>query len=366
LKKSRSVSQKIVVKVGSSVLTGGGVDLVPQNLARVVSHVASFREKGDQVILVTSGAIACGLSVLGFKKRPTALAELQAAAAAGQNILMQEYFEEFSEHGLKCAQVLLTRGDLTDRKRYLNARNTINTLLKHGLVPVVNENDAVSVEEIKFGDNDTLAARLAVAVEADGLWIMSDIDGLYKDFDAKTGLGKNLIEEVNMITPEIIKMAGGTDKTSCVGGMSTKIQAAHIATSGNIPVCLSAMPSMGVRIDFGASVYEGFVNTHFQATGSAGSAKKHWIAFEAAAKGRIVVDDGARNALTQRPCSLLAPGVMACEGVFKAGDIVEVVDKAGAVFAKGKANLSSKEIAEGAGKKIKKEVIHRDHLVILG
>jgi len=366
LKRSQRVSQKIVVKVGSSVLTGGGARIVPENLRRVVGHVARFVEAGDKVILVTSGAIACGLSVLGFKKRPTALAELQAAAAAGQNILMQEYFEGFGRHGLKCAQVLLTRGDLTDRKRYLNARATINTLLRHGLVPVVNENDAVSVEEIKFGDNDTLAARLAVAVEADGLWIMSDIDGLYKDFDPKTGRGKDLIEEVKMITPEIRKMACGTDKASCVGGMSTKIQAAHIATLGDLSVCLSAMPRKDVRIDFGSGVYGGFPHTHFYAAGSVGSAKKHWIAFEAVAKGRLVVDDGARAALTERSVSLLAPGVVGCEGAFKAGDIVEVVDKAGVIFAKGKSNLSSKEIADSAGKKIKKEVIHRDHLVILG
>lgn len=366
MKKSRKVSQKIVVKVGSSVLTGGGVVLVPQNLARVVSHVVSFRENGDQVILVTSGAIACGLSELGFRERPTALAELQAAAAAGQNILMQEYSQEFARYGLKGAQVLLTRGDFTDRKRYLNARATINALLRHGLVPIVNENDAVSVEEIKFGDNDTLSARLAAAVEADGLWILSDIDGLYERFDPKTGKGKNLIREVKAITPSIEKMACGTDKASCVGGMSTKIQAARIATSAGIPVCLSALPSRAVSIRFDASVYEGFNNTRFCEGRGVGSAKKHWIAFEAAAKARIVVDDGARHALTQRPCSLLAPGVVACEGAFKAGDIVEVADKAGAVFAKGRANLSSKEIAEGAGKKIKKEVIHRDHLVILG
>ncbi len=366
MKRSRRASRKIVVKVGSSVLTGGGACIVPKNLERVVRHIARLRRDGARVILVSSGAIASGLSVLGFKSKPSALAELQAAAAAGQNILMQEYFEEFAKHDLKCAQVLLTRGDLTDRKRYLNARNTINTLLAHGLVPIVNENDAVSVEEIKFGDNDTLAARLAVAVEADGLWILSDIDGLYEKFDPKTGRGSRLIAEVKEITPEIKKMACGTDKASCVGGMSTKIQAAYIATSGGIPVCLSGTNAEIALVHFDAPACDGLHGTFFTVSNTVGSAKKHWIAHEAVAKGRIVVDDGAQAALTQRSCSLLAPGVVGCEGAFKAGDIVEVVSKDGVIFAKGKANLSSEEIAQSLGKKIKSEVIHRDHLVILG
>jgi len=347
-------------------LTGGGVRILPGNLEAIVRHVARLRGEGALVILVSSGAIASGLSALGFEKRPTGLAELQAAAAAGQNILMQEYSNAFAACGLKCAQVLLTRDDLTDRKRYLNARNTINTLLEHGLVPVVNENDAVSVEEIKFGDNDTLAARLAVAVEADGLWIMSDIRGLYRKFDPKTGNGTDLIKKVAEITSEIKRIACGTDKASCVGGMSTKIQAAHIATSGNVPVFLSAVSAHLPGTYFQDSSHAAVEGTFFSVGDTVGSAKKHWIAFEAVTKGRIVVDDGARNALTQKSCSLLAPGVVGCEGTFKASDIVEVIGKDGVVFAKGKTNLSSDEIAQNAGKKIKKEVIHRDHLVILG
>jgi len=366
LKRSRRASRKIVVKVGSSLLTGGGVRIVRKNLERVVRHIARLRKEGVYVILVSSGAIACGLSVLGFKRRPAALAELQAAAAAGQNILMQEYFDGFAPYDLKCAQVLLTRGDLTDRKRYLNARATINTLLRHGLVPVVNENDAVSIEEIRFGDNDTLAARLAAAVEADGLWIMSDIDGLYDKFDPKTGRGSHLIKEVTAITPEIERMACGTDKASCVGGMSTKIAAARIATRGGIPVCLSAT-SAEITSDLFDDPSSGSCAATFFTVGSTvGSAKKHWIAFEAEARGRIVVDDGAHKALTQRAVSLLAPGVVGCVGVFRAGDIVEIVTKDGTLFAKGKANLASDEIEKSLGKKIKKEVVHRDHLAILG
>jgi len=366
LKKSQKISQKIVIKVGASLLTGGGTRIVPTNLGKIVDHVARLRREGALVILVSSGAVASGLSVLGFKKRPTNLAELQAAAAAGQHILMQEYLKGFARYDLKCAQVLLTRDDLTDRKRYLNARNTINTLLEHGLVPVVNENDAVSVEEIKFGDNDTLAARLAVAVEADGLWIMSDIDGLYEKFDPKTGTGSRLIPKVEEITSEIKGMACGTDKSSCVGGMSTKIQAAHIATSGDVPVFLSAVSAEMPSDYFQDPSHVVVVGTFFSVGDTVGSAKKHWMAFEAVAKGRIVVDDGARSALTQRSCSLLAPGVLGCEGAFKAGDIVEVVSKDGVIFAKGKVNLSSDAIASSRGKKIEKEVIHRDHLVILG
>ncbi|MFH0877215.1 MAG: glutamate 5-kinase, partial [Candidatus Omnitrophota bacterium] len=173
MKKSQKTSRKIVIKVGSSILTGGGLSICDENLSCIVRHVADFIGQGHQVILVTSGAIASGLSVLGFKKRPTALSELQAAAAVGQNILMHSYSVEFQKQGLKCAQILLTREDFADRKRYLNAKNTIHTLLAHKIVPIINENDAVSVEEIKFGDNDTLSARVAAVVEAEGLLILT-------------------------------------------------------------------------------------------------------------------------------------------------------------------------------------------------
>jgi len=365
LKKSASTSQKIVIKIGASLLTGGRTTIVAENLERLVRLVAGCYRDGRKVILVTSGAVASGLEVLGFKRRPTLLSELQAAAAAGQNILMQAYASEFAKHGLKCAQILITREDFHDRQRYLNARSTINTLLHHGVIPVINENDAVSTEEIKFGDNDTLSARVAAAVEADGLLILTDIDGLYDYFDIKSGARKGLIKEVSAITPEIEKKACGTDKDSCIGGMSTKIAAARIATNAGVPVILANGLKDDLKISFNpSSFHDDCDGTRFPVVNFVGS-KKHWIGFEAEVKGRVIVDDGAKAALTAKGCSLLAPGVKGVEGDFKAGQVVDICDLKGLCFARGKVNFSSTELNETKQKKAKKEVVHRDDLAIL-
>ncbi|MFH0876685.1 MAG: glutamate 5-kinase, partial [Candidatus Omnitrophota bacterium] len=242
------------------------------------------------------------------------------------------------------------------------------TLLAHKIVPIINENDAVSVEEIKFGDNDTLSARVAAVVEAEGLLILTDVEGLFEKFDPETQKGK-LIKCVDKITPEIEKMACGTDKDSCVGGMSSKIQAARIATNMGIPV-VSASP---LEIQASCVDFQGLVSspphytgcgTGFAAAKSIG-AKKHWIGFEAKICGKISVDEGAKKALVGNNKSLLAPGIASVEENFKAGDIVEIVGSGGEVFAKGKVNFSSNELQDAKGKKIKKEVVHRDNLVIL-
>ncbi|MFA5038516.1 MAG: glutamate 5-kinase [Candidatus Omnitrophota bacterium] len=365
MKKSSKTSEKIVVKVGSSILTGGRMVIVPEHLSRIVSHVANFIRQGKSVILVTSGAVASGLCVLGFSRRPSALPELQAAAAVGQSLLMQAYACEFAKYELTCAQILITREDFHDRKRYLNARNTINKLLYHGVVPVINENDAISTEEIKFGDNDTLSASVAAAVEADGLLILTDIDGLYRHYDSRKGTRGEIIKEVEEIGPEIHSIACGTDKNSCVGGMSTKITAAVIATTAGVPTIIASGQKEVLNIDFKAKAYDHFDGTRFLAVKSDGS-KKHWIEFEAQVKGRIMVDEGAKKALVQNCKSLLAPGITAVEGHFKAGDIVEIIDCQGAGFARGKVNYSSLEIERSKQKRFSREVVHRDHLVILG
>jgi len=362
LKKSANTSQKIVIKIGASLLTGGRTTIVAENLERLVRLVAGCYRDGRKVILVTSGAVASGLEILGFKRRPTALSELQAAAAAGQNILMQAYASEFAKHGLQCAQILITREDFHDRQRYLNARNTINTLLRHGVIPVLNENDAISTEEIKFGDNDTLSARVAAAVEADGLLILSDIDGLFGSFDSKSGTGRNLLAEVAVITPDIERLACGTDKVGCVGGMSTKIAAARIATNAGIPVLLANGLKSSLKIAFESSKeHDG---TLFSVVSRLGS-KKHWIGFEAEVRGKIIVDDGAKAALTTRGRSLLAPGVKGVEGDFRTGQVVDICDLKGVCFARGKVNFSSLELNEIKQKKAKKEGVHRDDLAIL-
>ncbi len=364
MKKSSKTSNKIVVKVGSSLLTGGSTSIVEANLSRIVENIVLFVKSGREVILVTSGAIACGLAVLGLKSRPKELELLQAAAAAGQNVLMQAYAGEFSKRGLKCAQVLLTREDFSDRQRYLNASNTINTLLKYGVVPVVNENDAISTDQIKFGDNDTLSARVAVAIEADGLLILSDVEGLFKEYDAKTKTYSQIVKRVDAITPEIAKLACGTDKVSCVGGMSTKITAAHIATSGGVPTVIAASTLRLDKVNFYPDTSEDYEGTLFVASQSSGK-KKHWIAFEARVKGRLIVDDGAKKALVSASKSLLAPGVVANDGNFDAGDVVEIAGQNGEVFAKGKVNFSAGQLTDIKGKKGTKEVVHKDDLVLL-
>lgn len=359
--KSSKRYQRLVVKVGSSILTGGGTFILPEKLHEVVRQLSELVKEGREVIVVTSGAIASGLSVLGFKKRPSELSELQAAAAVGQNILMHAYSTEFERFGLNAAQILLTREDFSSRQRYLNARNTINTLLSHKVIPIINENDAISVEEIKFGDNDTLSARVAVAVEADGFMLWTDIDGLYEDFDPKTRTG-TLIKSVEKITPEIEKIACATDKDSCIGGMSTKIEAVKIATRMGICTSVGTVSLNSVRANFDPKLTT--LATIFLPEASIGS-KKHWIAFEAKTHGKIVVDDGAKKALVGNSKSLLSPGVIGVEGSFKVGDVVEIVDSSGTVFAKGKVNFSLSELSEIKGKKAKDEVVHRDNLVIL-
>lgn len=263
--KKSSKTLKVVVKVGSSLLTGGKTTIVAENLNRIVRHIAQLKKECGDVILVTSGAIACGLSVLGLAKKPKVLAQLQAAAAAGQAILMQAYALEFAKYKLRCGQILITKEDFDDRQRRENARHTVNTLLDFGVIPVFNENDAVSVDEIKFGDNDTLSARLAVAVKADGLLILTDVQGLYDGFDGPTGKRGNLLKDVMPITPEIEKLACGTDKDSCVGGMTTKIAAAKIATSAGIPTIIASSHVDSLCISFDAEFYEKFDGTRFPA-----------------------------------------------------------------------------------------------------
>ncbi len=363
MKRSQKTSQKIVIKIGSSLLTGGLNAIKLDNLACIVRHIAHFSKKGHDVIVVTSGAIASGLAVLGLKKRPSILAQLQASAAAGMNCLMQAYSQNMSLFGLKCASILLTREDFSDRKRYLNAKNTIFTLLKYNIIPVINENDAVSVDEIKFGDNDVLSALVASLVEADGLLILTDIDGLYESYNVKDKTHGRLIKEIVHITPQTQKMAQGTDKDACIGGMVTKIEAARIATSVGIPVVLANGLKEPLNIDFKARRYDDCDGTRFSANKSIGS-KKHWIAFGAIAKGKIMVDDGAKAALVDNFKSLLAPGVIEVCGVFKAKDVVEIVDLKGECFARGRVNFSSSEMQVLKGRRMPGEVVHRDELVI--
>lgn len=322
------------------------------NLTGQIAHLVRERR---EVIVVSSGAIALGMSVLGLESRPKELSFLQACAAIGQNELMNLYRKFFRRMGFTCAQVLLTWEDFDQRKRYLNAKNTLLTLLKLGCLPVINENDTVSTEEIKFGDNDRLSALVSSLINADLLIVLSDVNGLLMQ-DKKT-----VIPIVEEITPQIKNLAHPTDKERCIGGMVTKLEAAKIAVDSGI----SCVITNGRRKDIILSVIKNpqLSGTLFLPKRKYFAAKKRWIAFGSKPKGKIIVDEGAKNALLNKK-SLLSIGVIAGEGIFQKGDIVSVTDKGGYEFARGKSNLSYKQLERVKGRHSDKEVIHCDNIVI--
>ena len=341
--------QRIVIKVGASLLVNSQV------IEQLISQVADLIRQKRELILVSSGAIACGMAILGLKQRPTKLEYLQAAASLGQSELMQLYRKKFSAYKIKCAQILLTWEDFDDRNRYLNARNTLQTLLKWGSLPIINENDTVSVDEIKFGDNDRLSALVANLVNADILIILSDVQGLLNHATSE------VIRIVNKITPKIEKLALSSDKSISVGGMRTKLSAARIAMESQIPCLIvngkkSDCLSLALKDPFNAG-------TLFLPTEARITARKKWLIFCARSKGKVYVDDGAKNALLAGK-SLLSVGVVGLEGNFSSGDIVEINDQRGLCFARGKVNFSAQELDKIKGKQKMREVIHRDNLVI--
>lgn len=349
--------KRIVIKIGSSLLYSDKKKLNFGLLSDITGQISYLIENKKEVVVVSSGAIACGTSILGLQVRPKRLSYLQAVAAIGQNELMNVYRRFFKKRGLNCAQVLLTWEDFDNRNRYLNAKNTLLTLLKLGSIPIINENDTVSTEEIKFGDNDRLSAFVSSLISADLLIILSDVDGLLNK-DRKTVVGV-----VSEITPQIETLASSTDKKTSVGGMITKIEAAKIAGDSGIP-CIIAN---GRHKDIVLSIIKEpqGQGTLFLPKKDYLAAKKHWIAFSAKPKGKIIVDEGAKNALINRK-SLLSVGVIATEGIFEAGDIVSVQDLQNYEFARGRVGISSKQLDKVKGSHYDKEVIHRDNIVILG
>jgi glutamate 5-kinase len=313
---SKGITTKIlVIKIGTSVLADekGGLDA--NIVEHIVEQVARIKERGFGAVLVTSGAIVVGMQLLGLKKRPEYLPEIQACAAIGQAHLMRIYDEHFKKFGFLTAQVLLTQDDVNNRTRYLNARNTLLALLKKGSIPIINENDTVSTEEIKFGDNDRLSSLVANLIEADKLVIMSDVDGLYK-FDAKEKTKKEIVHRVEKITDEIEAMAESERSRFGIGGMTTKLQAAKIATNAGIECILVN----GRRKDVLADVFSGKkVGTIFVARQPKISARKRWIAYSSKTAGKVIVDSGAKEVLINKHRSLLAPGIIGCSGRFNAG-----------------------------------------------
>lgn len=348
---------RLVVKLGTGVLTDSRKQPDLAQMAQLVAQVAAQRAAGREVVLVTSGAVGAGMGVLGHAKRPTELAELQACAAIGQSRLMTTYEQLFAKHGLHVGQVLLTHDDLAHHDRHLNARNTLVTLLQHGVVPVINENDAISFTEIKFGDNDMLSALVASLLPADLLVILTTVDGVIENFGKANARTLPVIESVD---EGVEKMAGGTDSATAVGGMASKIQAAKIVVRSGLPLVIASGRKKNVLADILSGAEEG---TMFVPQPNRLAGRKRWIAFFHHPKGALYVDDGAKVALREKGKSLLPPGVARCEGEFAAGDVVRICDLNGTEFARAICDYDSTAIRAKQLPRV--EVVHRDNLVIL-
>jgi glutamate 5-kinase len=362
----------IVVKVGSSLVTNEGRGLDQGAIAAWADQITRLRHHGRQVVLVSSGAVAEGMQRLGWAKRPTAVNELQAAAAVGQMGLVQMYESCFARHKLHTAQVLLTHDDLADRKRYLNARSTLRTLLDLNVIPIINENDTVVTDEIRFGDNDTLGSLVANLIEADALVILTDQQGLYSADPRKDPLA-TLIQHATAGDPELEKMAGGAGSSVGTGGMLTKILAAkRAARSGAHTVIASGREKdVLVRLSDGE-----VIGSHLRAPEMKTAAKKQWLADHLQVRGKLTLDRGAAKALKEDGKSLLPIGVTAVAGDFERGELVVCLDPHGQEIARGLVNYtavetgrilkkSSAEIERILGYVDEPELIHRDNLVVL-
>ena len=367
----KGTDRRWVVKIGSALLTDLTSGLDQRMITRLVGEIVELRAKGVDVVLVSSGSIVEGMQRLGWQERPRELYKLQAAAAVGQMGLVETYQRAFSEYGVQAAQVLLTDADLTDRGRYLNARSALRTLLQLGTVPVVNENDSVVTHEIRFGDNDTLAALVANLIEAEYLLILTDQEGLY-DRDPSSAERAQLIREGVAGDPLLEQYAGPGSKLGR-GGMLTKLQAAgKAARSGASTIILSGRHAGRLT-----EVLDGQINGTLLKAGSGRlTARKQWLAGRLRASGRLLLDSGAVKVLTQSGRSLLPVGVRAIEGIFDRGELVDCVDETtGAVIARGLVNYSSVEAGQIIGQPSAKieqilgyvdepELIHRDNIVI--
>jgi len=362
--------KKILIKVGSAVLTGkDGLDL--KIIDAFVRDMSNLVKKGYSIVLVTSGAIVSGKHRMNITEKLKSIPEKQAAAAIGQGRLMRVYSKSFEKNGLYVAQILLTLSDVTDRQRYLNIRNTLSVLTEWGAIPIINENDTVAVDEIKFGENDNLAAMIANIIEADLFINLTSIDGLY---DANPTVSKKakLIRVVSEFSEEIESAATAETSSAGTGGMKSKVQAAKKVTSIGIPCIIAPGKQKNVLTDIMAGKE---IGTLFIPVAHRLNSKKYWIAFTLRPRGKLVIDDGAKKALLEKGKSLLPSGIIGVEGIFELGDPVSCVGRDGTVLAKGIVNFSSAEINKIKGVKSGQinqilghkdydEVIHRDNLAI--
>lgn len=362
-------AQRVVVKVGSSSLTKAGGGLDADRIDVLVRHISARVARGHQVVLVSSGAIASGLPSLGLTRRPRDLATQQAAASVGQGLLLAHYSAAFAEHGLTVGQVLVTADDVIRRAHYRNAQRTLFRLLDLGVVPIVNENDTVATDEIRFGDNDRLAALVAHVVQADALILLSDVDGLYDGPPSSSG--SRLIPDVRHAGDlEGIRIGGVGSAGVGLGGMSTKVEAAGIATSAGVPVLLTS----AALVD--RALGDAEVGTVFHPTGQRTSTRLLWLEHATAPQGRLRLDAGAVKAVVKDRKSLLPAGITHVEGAFNAGDPVELLDENGNTVARGLVNFDAKELpgllgrstrdlARELGPEYEREVVHRDDIVVM-
>jgi glutamate 5-kinase len=365
-------AKRFVIKVGTSTLTHSTGKLNFLRIEKLARELSDLVNQGKEIILVSSGAVGAGMDRLGLKEKPKTIPQKQAAAAVGQGILMHTYEKLFGEYGQIVGQVLLTREDSVKRNRYANSRNTLMTLLSMGVIPIINENDAVAVDELKIGDNDTLSAMVASIVDADVLIILSDVEGVYTDNPQKNP-DAQLITEISDITPEIEVMSGEPGSLRGTGGMYTKIQAAKIAVNSGVTMVIASGSRDGVVRDIlnGATV-----GTIFLSKENRLQIRKRWLAFGARIHGTVMVDKGCEAALLEGGSSLLAAGIQAVDGDFEHGNTVRIITVEGREIARGIANycvedtckimgIHTPDIANILGYKPYDEVIHRDNMVIL-
>ena len=365
-------AKRIVIKIGSRLIASRATGLRADQIERMADEIAALRTSGREVLVVSSGAIVSGIKKLQLKEYPKSLPVKQAAAAVGQSRLMWAYEKAFERLGIQVAQILLTHEDLADRRRFLNARYTLTALIGFGVLPIINENDTVAVDEIRVGDNDTLASEVAHLVDADLLVILSDVDGLYTDNPQKNP-SATLIPLISEITDEVERRAGGSGSFEGTGGMATKVRAAKKVGEYGV----STLIVNGERPGLLPSVLAGGPGgSLFLARERRLTSRKHWIAFTLRSRGQVRLDQGAVEALTKRGKSLLASGIVEVAGQFEAGDPVGCLDPDGKEFAKGLVNFSSEllnrmkglktqDIQQQIGLQEYEEVIHRDNLVIL-
>lgn len=363
---------RVIIKIGSSVLTDNNGSLSESVFEKLAFEISKIRDKNIEVIVVSSGAIASGMKKLGLTRRPEEISMKQAIAASGQSTLMWHYEKAFSAFNQNVAQILLTLDGLSDRKRYLNARKTLITLLGMGIIPIVNENDTVAVEEIMLGDNDNLAAHITSLIEADLLIMLTDIEGLYSK-DPRNNEDAEFISLIESIGEEIENTAGDTFGRATIGGMKTKIEAAKKAAAFGVPTIIANGKNESTLED----IFEGKeVGTLFLPSEQILSGRKHWIAFTLKSAGEIVIDDGAKKAISSSGKSLLPSGIKEIHGNFGVGESVTCVDENGTEVAKGLTSYSSQDIrkimgsktsdVEGIlGYKYSDEVIHRDDLAVI-